>query len=205
MLLIIALLAFIISALIIYTLPPYIKLRHKGIATIRGNVSTIEDAAAYLKNKDLKEWELVKEAQRLVAEKMEYSRRNNWDTADRAFARGMGYCQQQAEALKHILKEVGIDARLVQCTRNMFPPKKIHEYYSEGGICGHTWLRVRINGEEMDVCPGNINNEPGKIHFEVRGKITNYSGIIKVFGHLGSALMNTVWDKKAKRKAKIRQ
>lgn len=200
---IIALMFFIICSLIAYTLLPYIKLRDKGITTIRDNVSTIKDAVVYLKNKELKDWELVKEAQRLVAEKMEYSRRNNWDTTEKAFARGMGYCQQQAEALKSILKEVGIDARLVQCTKNMFPPKKIHEYYSGGGICGHVWLRVRINNEEKDVCPGNISNEPGKIHFKVKGKVTNYSGIIKIFGHLGSAFMNTVWDKKAKRKANI--
>lgn len=166
-------------------------------------MSTIKDAVVYLKNKELKEWELVKEAQKLVAEKMEYSRRNNWDTPEKAFARGMGYCQQQAEALKSILNEVGIDARLVQCTKNMFPPKKIHEYRSEGGICGHVWLRVRINDKEKDVCPGNINNEPGKIHFKVIGKVTNYSGIIKILGHIGSAFMNTVWDKKAKKKANI--
>lgn len=189
-----------IFSVIIYTLPSYIKLRKKGITTIRDNISTISDAIAYLQDKGLKEWELVKEAQKLVCEKMEYSRRNNWDSSERAFARGMGYCQQQAEALLIILKSQGIDARLVQCMKNKFPPKKIHEYYSQGGMCGHVWLRVKIANEEKDVCPGNINNEPGIIHFIVIGKVTNYSGIMKVLGNLGSALMNIVWDKAAKKK-----
>lgn len=193
----------VICVAAIYSLPPYIKLRNRGVTSIRDNVVTIHDAVVYLRNKELKEWILVKEAQKLVAEKMEYSRRNNWDTTEKAFARGMGYCLQQADALRIILLELGVQARLVQCTRNIFPAKKIHEYYSKGGTCGHVWLRVRINGEEKDVCPGNINNEPGVIHFKINGKVTNYSGIIKILGHIGSAYMNTVWDKKEKKKANI--
>lgn len=189
-----------ICAAFIYSLPPYLKLRNRGVTSIRDNVVTIEDAVVYLRSKKLKEWVLVKESQKIVAEKMEYSRRNNWDTAEKAFARGMGYCLQQADALKIILLEFGIDVRLVQCMKNTFPPKKIHEYYSEGGTCGHVWLRVRINGEEKDVCAGNINNEPGVVHFKINGKVTNYSGIIKILGHIGSAYMNTVWDKKDKKK-----
>ena len=197
MLAILVLIVLTVFTIIMYTLPAYIKLRKSGIRTIRGQVSTIEDAVKYLRHTKLAGWGLVTEAQRLVAEKMEYSRRNNWDSPKRAFARGMGYCQQQAEALLTILRELGFDARLVQCTKNMFPPKKIHEYQSPGGMCGHVWLRVRINGEEKDVCPGNIHNEPGVIHFKVLGKVKDYSGLIKILGHLASALMNTVWDKKA--------
>jgi hypothetical protein len=53
--------------------------------------------------------------QHLAASKFTYSRLNTWDTPSRAFERGMGYCDQQAAALKHIYDRLGIASRPVVC------------------------------------------------------------------------------------------
>ena len=192
------LIAVSIIMIFLYSFPAYFRLRGCKKQTILGEVCAIEDAINYLKKADkLEGWDLVAAAQSIVNQKMEYSRRNNWDSPRRAFARGMGYCWQQAEALKMILDGLGIESRLVQSARNLFPPKKIHEYESKGGYCGHAWLKVNINGVEKDVCPGHPENKPGKIHFVIAGKVSDYKGIIKYLGHLGSVLMNRYWDRRA--------
>ncbi len=187
----------VVLFILVYSFPAYFGLRKQGNKAIFGSVYTIEDAVNYLKAGKAEGWDLVAAAQNMVNRKMEYSRRNNWDSPRRAFARGMGYCWQQAEALKSILDGLGIESKVVQSVKNYFPPKKIHEYESKGGYCGHVWLRVRVNGEEKDVCPGNGENKPGKIHFKIEEKVTDYKGVIKIFGHLGSTLMNRYWDRKA--------
>lgn len=160
-------------------------------------IETIIEAVAYLQGCHLEGWELVEKAQKLVAAKMEYSRRNSWDTPEQAFRRGMGYCLQQAEALRLILEQLNIPSELVQSSKNLFPPKKIHEYETEGGLCGHAWLEVTLGAEKKYVCPGNLQNQPGKIHFQILGRVTPYRGFFKFLGHCGSALLNTYWDRQA--------
>ncbi len=128
---------------------------------------------------------------------MEYSRRNSWDTPEQAFRRGMGYCLQQAEALKLILDQFQIQSRLVQSSKNLFPPQRIHEYQTRGGLCGHAWLEVTLGNETKFVCPGNLQNQPEEIHFQILGRVTAYRGFFKFLGHCGSALLNTYWDQQA--------
>ena len=133
----------------------------------------------------------------LVNAKMEYSRRNGWDTASRAFQRGMGYCQQQAMALLLILRKLGIVARPVRALRCKFPPARIHEYWDPGGISGHMWLIVSIDGVEKDVCPGHPDNAPGKVHFEVLSRTMAYGLVMRLFGHIGSMILNMHRDNAA--------
>lgn len=199
------LLAFLLGSFL-YSLPAYLRQRKTApVALAHGEepvrIATIAEAIVWLRGLDLPSKDLVREAQRLVAAKMSYSRRNNWDSAERAFASGAGYCQQSAGALLLILRGLGFEARMVQCLRNEFPPRPLHEYRTAGGTCGHAWLRVRVAGEELDVCPGDPANEPGKIHFRILGRVTPYRGLARVFGHFGSALLNTYWDRKARRAA----
>ena len=139
-------------------------------------------------------WDLVEEAQRLVAARMAYSRRNSWDSYKVAFSRGMGYCVQKAEALKYLLDGLGFNSEIVQSLRNRFRGKQIHEYQSHGGVYGHAWLRVTIGTDSRFVCPGSIENSPGTYQFEILGRVTKYSGIRKWLGNLGSAMMNAIWD-----------
>ncbi|MBL8968429.1 MAG: hypothetical protein JNG85_15600 [Spirochaetaceae bacterium] len=197
--------AFLLGSFL-YSLPAYLRQRKTApVALVLGDgpvrIATIAEAIAWLRGRGLPGLELVREAQRLVAAKMIYSRRNNWDTAERAFASGAGYCQQSAGALLLILRGLDLEARMVQCVRNEFPPRDLHEYRTAGGTCGHAWLRVRVAGEEFDVCPGDPANEPGKIHFRILGRVTPYRGLARVFGHFGSALLNTWWDRRARRAA----
>lgn len=84
---------------------------------------------------------------------MVYSRRNGWDTAARAFARGRGYCQQHAFALRQLLRALGIRATPVYARCCRLPPKQIDESWEPEQGSSHTWLQVKIDGETKDVCP----------------------------------------------------
>lgn len=183
-------------ALFVYTVPGLRRLPKARQRSLDG-VTTIDDAVRALQNSGKTGWELVAAAQALVHAKMEYSRRNGWDTAPGAFRRGMGYCQQQAMALLLILRMLGITARPVRALRCKFPPARIHEYWDPGGISGHMWLVVTIDDVEKDVCPGHPDNRPGKVHFEMLSRRTEYPPVMRVFGHIGSMILNVHRDNAA--------
>ena len=166
------------ALLYFYTLPGLRRLPKQKERSLNG-ITTIDDAVKYLRSTNKVGWELVTAAQKLVNAKMQYSRRNGWDSPQRAFRRGMGYCQQQASALLIILRRLGIEAYPVQALRNQFPPKPLHEYWDPGGISGHMWLVVTIDGVEKDVCPGHPDNEPGKVHFTRLSPRTNYGPVMQ--------------------------
>lgn len=185
-------------ALYAYTLPGLRRLPRAKQRSL-GGVTTIDDAVCHLRHSGKTGWDLVAAAQALVNAKMAYSRRNGWDTAPRAFRRGMGYCQQQATALLIILRRLGIAARPVQAFRCRFPPQRIHEYMDPGGISGHMWLVVTIDGVEKDVCPGDPANRPGTVHFERLSPRTNYPPPMRLLGHIGSMIVNVRRDNAALR------
>lgn len=145
-------------------------------------VETLEDAVAACRQSGLEGWDLVAYAQRLVCRKfVYYSVRNLWDTPGRAFAHGMGYCTQYNLALKHILEALGFDARAVFCTRVSFVDRPEWRM-------GHTWLRVRVNGEWRDVCASRPSNEPGLISFEPLRRVRQGSSGRLLLTHLGMIL-----------------
>lgn len=185
-----------IVALYLYTLPALRRLPKPKERSLNG-VTTIDDAVRYLRSSGKTGWALVTAAQQLVNAKMAYSRRNGWDTPARAFGRGLGYCQQQAMALLIILRQLGITARPVQALRCQFPPQQIHEYWDPGGISGHMWLVVTIDGVEKDVCPGDSTNVPGKVHFEMLSPRTAYGPLLRFCGHVGSMMLNVHRDNAA--------
>lgn len=187
-----------VAALYLYTLPALRRLPKQKTQSLHG-ITTIDDAVDYLRNSGKTGWDLVAAAQSLVNAKMVYSRRNGWDTPARAFRRGMGYCQQQASALLIILRQLGIDLRPVQALRCQFPPKQIHEYDDPGGISGHMWLVVTIDGVEKDVCPGHPENVPGKVHFTRLSRRTTYGPVMQLLGHIGSMIVNVQRDNAALR------
>lgn len=154
---------------------------HPQTTTYRG-VTTIEDAAAACRRTGLEGWELVEYAQKLVAGKMEYSYCNSWDMPSRAFERGRGYCWQITGALHRILRGLGIRSRKVHAFKNYFPEEDL--------VSGHTWLQVTVTGETRDVCPGDIGNVPGVIHFQVLSEVKKWGPVIAVFSYFGSAWIN---------------
>ncbi|MCE7984524.1 MAG: transglutaminase family protein [Caldilinea sp. CFX5] len=187
-----------VATLYLYTLPGLRRLPKAKERTLNG-VTTIDDAVRYLRSTGKTRWALVAAAQKLVNAKMEYSRRNGWDTPARAFRRGMGYCQQQATALLLILQRLGIEAQPVQALRCQFPPALIHGYRDPGGVSGHMWLVVTLDGEERDVCPGDPTNAPGKVHFTVLSRRTRYDLPWCFLGHIGSIILNVQRDNAALR------
>jgi hypothetical protein len=180
------------------TIPLLRRLPKQNRVSMDG-ITTIDDAVEACRRTQLQGWELVDYAQNLAAKKFTYSRLNTWDTPSRAFERGMGYCEQQALALKKIYDRLGIETRPVFCMHCNFPAKVVDGVYWPGGISGHAWLRVRIGGEERDVCPGSVNNTPGVINFEVYARVLNWYPWLRPFTHVGSSIENIRRDMMARR------
>jgi len=184
--------------LYLYSRPALLRLPGQPETSLDGIV-TLDDAVSHLRNSRQAGWDLVEAAQKLVSAKMRYSRRNNWETPARAFRRGMGYCQQQAFALRQILIRLGFQARPVRTTKGLFPPAPIHEYISPERISAHTWLVVTLEGEERDVCPGHRGNAPGRVHLTLLAPRTEYPPYMWLFGHIGSMILNVRRDSEALR------
>jgi hypothetical protein len=177
-------------------------------------VATIEEAVVACRRSGLEGWDLVAFAQHLTAEKFTYSRCNPWDSPSRAFERGLGYCQQQALALNEIYRGLAVDSRLVYANRCGFPPPKdagdsialaldnrwLRTFFgNEPNVFGHTWLRVRVGNEELDVCPGNPDNRPGANDFEPLLEVKTMNLFLQPLSHLGSAMLNLVLERQARR------
>lgn len=120
----------------LFTLPLLRRLPKNKRVTL-GEVTTIKDAIEACRTTKLKGWELVEYAQKLTARKFSYSRRNPWDTPSQAFARGLGYCEQQALALKKIYDGLGIKSRPIFSRRCWFPVGIADGMPTAASIGGH--------------------------------------------------------------------
>ena len=183
------------------TIPMLRRLPKQSHVTMDG-ITTIDDAVEACRRTQLKGWDLVAYAQNLAARKFTYSRLNTWDTPARAFERGMGYCEQQALALKMIYDKLGVETKPVFCMRCKFPGKVVDGAYWPGGLSGHAWLKVKIGDEERDVCSGSANNTPGVTHFEVLAKVRTWYAWLRPFTHVGSSIENIRRDMMAQRSLK---
>lgn len=85
-------------------------------------------------------------------------------------------------ALHRILRSFGIRSRKVHAFKNYFPEEDL--------VSGHTWLEVTVKGDTKDVCPGDIENVPGTIHFQVLSEVKEWGPVIAVFSYFGSAWIN---------------
>jgi transglutaminase-like putative cysteine protease len=185
---------------VVLTLYGYRLLPQRKRTTVDG-VTTIDDAVHACQTSGKSGWELVAYAQQLTARKFDYSRRNPWDTPARAFARGMGYCLQQAYALLQIYERLGIEAWPVHAYRVRFPAKIVHGIPEPAGVGGHAWLRVCVGNDVRDVCPGNEANRPGAVHFEPVSDVLSITPAFRIAAHLGSVALNFVRDVAARRRA----
>jgi hypothetical protein len=187
-----------VVAISLLTIPLLRRLPKPSRVSMDG-ITTIEDAVEACRRTHLHGWDLVAYAQNLAARKFTYSRLNTWETPSRAFERGMGYCEQQALALKHIYDRLGIEARPVFALRCKFPARVVDGMPSPEGVSGHAWLRVRIGDEELDVCSDSVNNKPGVTHFEILSKVHTWQPWLRPLTHLGSSIENIRRDMMARR------
>jgi hypothetical protein len=183
------------------TIPLVRRLPKQSRVSMDG-ITTIDDAVEACRRTHLQGWDIVAYAQNLAARKFTYSRLNTWDTPSRAFERGMGYCEQQALALKKIYDRLGIETRPVFAFRCKFPAKVVDGVQWPGGVSGHAWLRVRMGDKELDVCPGSVNNKPGVTQFEILSKVLTWQPWIRPLTHVGSSIENIRRDMVARHSLK---
>jgi arylamine N-acetyltransferase len=112
---------------------------------------------------------------------MQYSRRNSFTSARRAFERGYGYCMQHAYALVYLLQELGFQARVVQAFQNRF---------ADGEVTSHAWVRVTLDGETRAVDPLFWDAEAGRIAFTPLSPVTGISPIFKALTWWGAPAVN---------------
>jgi transglutaminase-like putative cysteine protease len=166
------------AGFVLLLLPARRALRGRG-HTVQEGIETLDDAVAACRRSGLQGWELVTFAQRLVYRKFRcYSCRNLWDTPAQAFRRGMGYCTQYNLALKQILERLGFDVRAVFSL-------KVRVADAPEWTMGHTWLRVRVAGEQRDVCAGHADNLPGRVNFVPVAPVLPGNAFVFTLTHLG--------------------
>jgi len=142
---------------------------------------TISQAAQQLRATGQTGWPLVEAARALVAERMRYSRRNPFDSAGKAFARGYGYCMQMAYALARLLTRLGFEARVVQAFRNRFP---------DGTVTSHAWVSVTVEGETRHIDSLFYDAQAGEIDFTPLSEVTGISPLFKAFTWWGGTAVN---------------
>lgn len=147
------------------TLPMVRRLPKEPRVSLDG-ITTIADAVSACEQSGLEGWDLIGYAQNIVARKMRYSRLNPWDSPSRAFERGMGYCLQATLALKEIYDRLGIGSSLVYAYKCKFPGSKVDGVWQDEHFSTHAWLRISLNGMELDVDPASRRNTPGRVNFE---------------------------------------
>jgi hypothetical protein len=153
-------------------------------------VLTIADAVNRCRESGLQEWPVVAYAQSLVAHKMSYSRVNPWDSPAVSFQQGQGYCMQQAQALEQIYRGLDIPCRLVYADRCRFWSADL----THSVVISHAWLKVNLNGEEKDVCPGSVNNFPGFTDFDILSQPKTLMPAFRPLAHIAFVLGNITRD-----------
>lgn len=165
---------------------------------VPGHLLTIEAAAEECRSWRVSsdagtaiDWSLVEYAQKLVARQMpHYGFWNAFDLPERAFQRGMGYCWQRASALELLLMQLGFEVRKVHAFLNRFPPREVEGETIPGHCLGHVWLRVTLDGIEKDVCPGDVDNVPGIVHFKSVTRVREWGPMIFLLTYLGVPVFN---------------
>ena len=142
---------------------------------------TIEDAVSYLSHSGSSGVELMEQARLLVGQRMQYCRRNSFDSHRKAFRRGYGYCQQEAHALSKLLKKLGFEAWPVHCE---------HCSFSHIEDTGHTWVRVLYRGDVFDIDSKYMDAVDGQLLFHTHAPVKKYTPLFRLFAGWGSAAVN---------------
>ena len=142
---------------------------------------TIQGAAQQLRDTSNTGWELVEAARALVADRMQYSRRNSFDSSERAFERGYGYCTQHSYALQHLLAELGFEAKVVQAFQNRFP---------DGEVASHSWVSVTVDDETRHIDSLFYKEDAGELDFTPLSEVSEISPAFKLVAFWGGTAVN---------------
>lgn len=185
------------------SLPLLLRLPEAKETTLEG-VRTIPDAIVRLKMSRKIGWELVAEAQNLVARKMGNSRRNNWDSPARAFLRGLGNSQQKALALEAILKGLGFACEPMAATCRL-PKGRVDGECENERAAFHVWLSVNIDRVAKDVCVYEVGNRPGANNFGMLSPRRGYARLSQAINYAGIVFANVNEDNAAVARAALRE
>ncbi len=169
----------ILLGVMVYALPPTLSLPSGPRPDIEP--LSLSEAAERLVQTGMKGWDLVEEARLMVGERMEYSRRNSFDSYKKAFRRGYGYCQQEAFALAGLLRKLDFDAWPVHSEHCDFPEKK---------NTGHAWVRVSYRGEVRDIDSTFMDPLTGELTFVTRTPAKKYTPLFRIFSGWGGTAAN---------------
>ena len=142
---------------------------------------TIKQAAQRLHQTGKVGWALVEAGRALVAERMQYSRRNAFDSSGRAFERGYGYCTQQAYALANLLTQLGFEARVVHAFQNRFP---------DGSLGSHAWVSVTMGQETRYIDSLFYDAHAGENTFTPLSEVLEISPYFKLLNWWGGTAVN---------------
>jgi transglutaminase-like putative cysteine protease len=163
----------------LYALPATLSLPRGQQSTV-GKL-TRPQAARQLRESGKTGWALVEAARALVAQRMQYCRRNSFDSAAKAFERGYGYCVQHAYALVHLLTQLGFEAQVVHAFRNRFP---------DGNVTSHAWVSVTADGETRYVDSLFYDAQAGQITFTPLSEVLGISPTFKALTWWGATAVN---------------
>jgi hypothetical protein len=169
----------IVAGVPLYALPATLSLsrgQRPGVEKL-----AISQAARQLRQTGKTGWALVEAARALVGRRMQYCRRNSFDSASKAFERGYGYCMQHAYALTHLLAQLGFEAKVVQAFQSSFP---------NGDVTSHAWVSVTVDGETRHIDPLFWDAQAGRIAFTPLSRVTGISPIFKAFTWWGATAVN---------------
>lgn len=169
----------IFAVLSLYTTPASLSLasgRRSGLEK-----QTIAQAAEQLEASGMEGWSLVEAARVLVSERMQYSRRNGFDTAATAFDKGYGFCMQMAYALADLLRQLGFEAKVVHAFRNQLPDQR---------VSGHAWVEVTFGDESRYVDSLHYDARAGELDFKPLSEVVELSPSFKPVAWWGSAVVN---------------
>lgn len=140
----------------------------------------LTEAAAACRATGLEGWDLVDHATRMVSARFStYSVLHSWESPSAAFRRGRGFCTQYNGVLAIILRELGLQAWLVYAPRVRFDDQP-------DWSLGHTWVRVRVDGDVRDVCARSLGNSAGRVRFVPIGRVRKLNRTARVLTTAGS-------------------
>jgi hypothetical protein len=160
-------------------------MRFMGPGRRRDNIAVTEGslagAVSTCRRSGAAGWDLVDQASRLVHDRFAtYSVLHVWERPEAAFRRRRGYCAQYNDALAQILRRLGFDAWMVYSARVRFDD-------NAEWTLGHTWVRVRFEGDVRDICARSASNRPGSAGFICLGRVRRLGPVARVASGAGTA------------------
>lgn len=154
-----------------------------------GEASTLDELVAEARQTGLSGWGLVDHLTQAVHQRYQHaSVWHLWEPPATSFRNGRGCSNQYNSALASVLRRCGFEARLVHAAR-------VRMDRAPWWNSGHTWVRVRHEGRERDVCAAKASNRAGSVGFVPMTYVRPFRTITYVDTTLGLApfVVTSVW------------